>query len=67
MNILQAMGDKKLFRPWFKDPSTWASWRAFLACLFNLPMDDEQRAIGGPNTEVRFTHARPERKRTLPL
>ena len=45
MNILQAMSDKKLFKPWFKDPATWTAWRAFLACLFNLPMDDEQRAI----------------------
>lgn len=45
MNILQAMSDQKLFKPWFKDPATWVAWRAFLACLFHLPMDDEQRAI----------------------
>jgi hypothetical protein len=38
MNILQAMSDKKLFRPWFKDMATWEAWRAFLALLFNLPM-----------------------------
>ena len=45
MNIIQAMADPKLFKPWFKDPATWAAWRAFLAVLFHLPMDDEQRAI----------------------
>jgi hypothetical protein len=45
MNIIQAMADKKLFAPWFKDPATWAAWRAFLAVLFNLPMDDAQIAI----------------------
>ena len=45
MNIIQAMADPKLFKPWFKDPSTWEAWRAFLAVLFHLPMDDEQRAI----------------------
>jgi hypothetical protein len=45
VNILQAMSDKKLFRPWFKDPATWNAWRAFLALLFNLPMDTEQTAL----------------------
>jgi hypothetical protein len=45
VNILQAMKDPKLFRPWFKDPATWVAWTAFLACLFNLPMDHEQRTI----------------------
>ena len=45
MNIIQAMSDKKLFAPWFKDQATWAAWRAFLAVLFNLPMDDEQQVI----------------------
>jgi hypothetical protein len=45
MNILQAMSDRKLFRPWFKDMATWEAWRAFLALLFNLPMDNEQQNI----------------------
>ena len=45
MNIIQAMADPKLFAPWFKDATTWAAWRAFLAVLFHLPMDDEQHAI----------------------
>jgi hypothetical protein len=45
MNIIQAMADPKLFKPWFKDATTWAAWRAFLAVLFNLQMDDAQIAI----------------------
>jgi hypothetical protein len=50
VNILQAMSDPKLFRPWFKDPATWVAWTAFLACLFNLTMDWEQRAIAAACT-----------------
>jgi hypothetical protein len=41
MNILEAIKDEKLFAPWFRDPSSWAAWRAFLAALFALPLDDE--------------------------
>jgi hypothetical protein len=44
MNILQAVDDPNLFAPWFRDPSTWAAWRAFLAALFGLPMDAAQLA-----------------------
>jgi hypothetical protein len=63
VNILQAMVDPKLFRPWFKDPSTWVAWTAFLACLFHLPMDAERigiaRACTGLETlpEQPFTEA----------
>jgi hypothetical protein len=42
MNILQAMRDNNLFAPWFKDATTWAAWRAFLAALFALPMTPAQ-------------------------
>jgi hypothetical protein len=45
VNILQAMSDRKLFKPWIKDERTWTAWRAFLATLFHLPMDEEQKAI----------------------
>jgi hypothetical protein len=45
MNIVQAMSDPKLFRPWFRKPETWEAWRAFLALLFHLPMDDAQATI----------------------
>jgi hypothetical protein len=42
MNILAAMADANLFAPWFKDTATWASWRAFLAALWALPMEPAQ-------------------------
>ena len=38
VTILDAMADENLFAPWFRDPETWAAWRAFLAALFGLPM-----------------------------
>jgi hypothetical protein len=44
MNILQAMGDRRLFGPHFKG-DTWARWRVFLAALFALPLDDDAVAI----------------------
>ncbi len=45
MNIIGAMRDPKLFGPWFKNPDDWQAWRAFLATLFALPLDDAERAI----------------------
>lgn len=45
ISLLDAIEDEKLFAPWFRDASTWASWKAFLAALFGLPMTDEQLAI----------------------
>jgi hypothetical protein len=44
MNLIEAIADRHLFAPWFRDPSTWAAWRAFLAALFALPMTDDQAA-----------------------
>jgi hypothetical protein len=58
MNILQAMSDKKLFRPWFKDMATWEAWRAFLALLFHLPMSPEQVKI---TSNCGRKHRQPER------
>jgi hypothetical protein len=45
ISLLDAIEDQKLFGPWFRDPSTWAAWKAFLAALFGLPMTPEQLAI----------------------
>src|SRR5262245_29053388 len=45
MTLLEAMADKNLFAPWFKDPTNWAAWRAFIAALFALPMTPEQQLI----------------------
>jgi hypothetical protein len=38
MTLLEAMADPRLFAPSFKNSATWASWRAFIAALFALPM-----------------------------
>ena len=40
MNILQAIADPNLFAAWFKDLTTWAAWRTFLAALFGLPVEN---------------------------
>ena len=45
MNILTAIADRHLFKPWFKDPASWGAWRSFLATLFGLDMSAEQLAI----------------------
>ncbi len=41
MNIIEAMSDKALFAPHFKGTS-WGPWKAFLACLFGLPLSADQ-------------------------
>lgn len=45
MNILEACEHEELFKPWFRNRSSYAAWFAFLAALFGLPMTDEQLAI----------------------
>ena len=45
MNLLEAIDDPQLFAPWFRDPSTWRAWRAFLAALFGLPMTEEELEV----------------------
>ena len=42
--ILEAMDHTAVFGPFFKSTS-WDGWRAFLAALFGLPMDDAQLAL----------------------
>lgn len=44
MNILQACESPLLFAPWFKNRDNYASWFAFLAAFFGLPMTDDQLA-----------------------
>jgi hypothetical protein len=36
MNIIEAIEDQKLFRPFFKDLSTWQAWLVYLRALFGL-------------------------------
>jgi hypothetical protein len=43
--ILQAMSEPRIWGPWFRDPSTWRPWRAFLAALFGLPLSDIDRGL----------------------
>ena len=38
--ILEICDNPQLFRPWFRKPETWRSWRVFLAALFGLPIKD---------------------------
>lgn len=45
MNIIQAINDPRLFRPWFKDMRTWAGWMAYFKALYALPMTAEELAI----------------------
>jgi len=45
VSILQAIDDKRLFGSALRDASTWAAWRAFLACLFALSMTDAEAAL----------------------
>jgi hypothetical protein len=45
VNILQAINDPAVFAPAFRDKTTWASWAAFLAALFGLPMTPDQLAL----------------------
>jgi hypothetical protein len=44
VTILQAMADENLFAPWFRGDS-WNAWKAFLAALFNLRMDDASVSV----------------------
>jgi hypothetical protein len=43
--ILDAVGDRNLFAPWFKDKASWQAWFAFLRALFALPLTAEQLAL----------------------
>ncbi len=42
--ILEALDHPQVFGPHFRG-DTWQAWRAFLAALFALPMDDAALAI----------------------
>ena len=45
VTIVDACRDPHLFGPWFRRRETWGPWFSFLAALFGLPMDAEQRAL----------------------
>jgi terminase large subunit-like protein len=45
MNIIAALDDPNLFGGLIRDPATFAAWRAFLCCLFGLPLPDDARPL----------------------
>ena len=45
MTLIDACNDPKLFAAWFRDHNTWATWFAFIAALFALPMTPDQLAL----------------------
>lgn len=45
MNIIDAIHDKDLFLPCFRDLNTWESWLVLLKALFGLGMDEEDLSL----------------------
>jgi hypothetical protein len=45
LDILEAMAHPDLWGPWFRDPTSWRSWRIFLSTLFALPINRLDRAL----------------------
>jgi hypothetical protein len=45
ITLLDAIGDPKLFAPWFKKRASWDNWLIFLSALFALPLTPEQLTI----------------------
>lgn len=54
MNVLQALDDPELFGKTFRrnwrGADTWKAWRAFLAMLFGLALDNEAQGIASTHT-----------------
>jgi hypothetical protein len=42
-SIIDAIGDKRLFAPAFRDMATWQAWLVFLEALFGLQMSEGRR------------------------
>ena len=55
ITILDAIADRALFAPWFKNEATWRAWPAFLTALYALPMTAEQLASTAPALADRAT------------
>lgn len=50
--ILECLDHADVFRPHFRGgAASWAAWRTFLACLYGLPLDDDQLGIYRHHTE----------------
>ena len=65
LNILDACLDAKVFGPAFRDRQSWAAWFSFLAALFGLKMDAEQRHIYAECTQRHYQPTEPMREAWL--
>jgi hypothetical protein len=45
INIIEAIHDQNLFRPFFRDLESWWTWEVFLKALFCLPMESTELGI----------------------
>ena len=45
MDLIQAIQDEKLFRPCFRDLSTWQGWISLLKAFFGLTLDSPSLEI----------------------
>jgi hypothetical protein len=45
MNVVEAIYNPNLFRPYFKDLSSWSSWITLLKVLSNVPLSDLELAL----------------------
>jgi len=43
--LIEAVNDRAIFAPHFRDASSWRAWWAFGKAIFALPMDDEEFSI----------------------
>ena len=45
MNIIEAIHNKDLFKPCFRNLGTWGAWVTLLKALFALPMDEKDLSL----------------------
>jgi hypothetical protein len=69
MNIIRAMDDPNLFKPWFPGLS-WDGWRTVLKAAYGLPMTAAELtfflAVFGPASTARMTSRIPLLKQGPP-
>ncbi len=61
-NIITAINDPELFKPLFKDLSTWQAWITLLKALFGLEMDRKEKRLFKACTGRRKPPQRPFRE-----
>jgi hypothetical protein len=42
LSLNQCLNSRVIWRSWFRDPSTWRPWRAFLDALNGIPLSEDQ-------------------------